>query len=404
MIRHLKIKERISLMTLQKAILFTAMLGILYPALAQFEFDRLDDDPLYGYDLFDFWSSPRFNRVEGAVAHSGIFVKPWMRSPIASRLELGYATKREKVNFSVGLEYRLLRRERLIFYAEYFDETMTNDHWIMGTLENSLACLFLREDFRNYYGKKGWRIFADKRFGESLIFRIEHSSARYEDMATFSNFSGTLFGGNKSFRPNPAIIPGLENLWKFSAFIDRRDNPYFPNTGWMLVANLQSTSGDFKTTGLFLSSKIYLSAFQYQRLIIEGLAGSRTGSLAQQYLIPIGGIGTCRAFSDFDHFGQNLLLARLHYVFGGQILKKTGIMDWPIMDSASLGLFFEIGDAWGQQESFDILFQAIDSFKPMADAGISFLLFDGFYRIDLSRQIISGDGDWRLTMRLFNKL
>ncbi len=377
---------------------------VMHPALAQFGFDRIDDDPLSAYDQLDFWSSPRFNRIEGAVMHGGLFFKPWMHSPVATRFELGYATKREKTNFSIGLEYRLFRRERLILYTEYFDETMTNDHWIMGTLENSLAALFLREDFRDYYGKRGWRIFADKRFGETFILRFEHSLARYENMATFSHFSGTLFGGDKSFRPNPAIVPGLERLWKMTAFIDRRDNPSFPNSGWMLIANLQSTFGDFKTTGLFLSNKIYVPAFKYQRLIIENLVGSQTGSIAQQYLIPIGGVGTCRAFSDFDHYGQNLLLARLHYVFGGQLLKRAGIIDWPIMDSASLGLFFEIGDARGEQESFSTFFQAIDNFKPLADAGVSFLLFDGFYRVDLSRQIISGDGNWRLTMRLFNKL
>jgi hypothetical protein len=36
---------------------------------------------------------------------------------------------------------------RLTFGAEYFYKLNTNDHWIVSDFENSLASLFLHEDF-----------------------------------------------------------------------------------------------------------------------------------------------------------------------------------------------------------------------------------------------------------------
>ncbi len=376
---------------------------IVAPARAQFGYKKLDDDPYSEYKRINLWSHPHYNRVEGATLHGGMLVKLVSAQSIGIICETKYGTKNGDLRYEASLDKRFFRNDRLILRAMIFDETATNDSWQVGVNENTLAGVFLREDFRDYYDRRGWRIFADEKFQDYHFFRFEYAQYEYGSMATRTNFAGSFFGGNKIYRVNPSIKEGRERSFKFSLAMDHRDNMYSPDQGWEFHAVLQKTLGDFNTNGIFLDWTHYIPTWAHQKFVLRGLLGVRSGTMGEQHLMSIGGVGSLRAFRDHLRTGQNFAMLNAVYFFGGDILQNSPLRNFPMMDSTYLGFFYQIGDAWNNEDlqNFALNFNQA---RWLSDAGVSLLIMDGLVRFDFARQIKGGTGKWRLTCRLFNKL
>ena len=274
---------------------------------------------------------------------------------------------------------------------------------MVGQIENSLAGIFLHEDFRDYFGKKGWRVFADKKVGSQHLLRLEYSQFTYRSMRTNSNFAGSLFGKNKKYRPNPAVPEGEENAVKISFLFDKRDNPYFPLSGWFMQGSFETTGGDFNTNGLFVDATVFQPTVSTHRIVLRTFFGLRQGSIQPQHLMTIGGVGSLRAYRDRIRSGQNFFLASLNYEFGGSLLQNTFLRKLPLLDTASFALFADVGDAWSHAAPKNALFDELSQADLLTDVGLSFLLMDGFFRIDVAKALAQESKDWRITFRLFNK-
>lgn len=371
---------------------------------AQFGYKQIDDDPYSEYKTFNFWARPSFNRVEGIKATAGSLIKLLPSQQLGLILWCGYGIKNEKGSYECGMDKRFASLDRLILRFTFFDETATNDRWIMDDPENSLAGIFLREDFRDYFRRTGWRIFADKKINRRHLLRMEYARYEYGSMATYSDFAGTLFGGDKIFRANPAVAEGEESSLKLSALLDWRDSPYFPLNGWLFEGVYRKTFGDEETDGLYLSGYFYRRIWNNHRVTARAMLGMSKGSTAYQYLMPIGGVGSLRGFQDRARFGQNFAMLNMYYLLDSDLIQNSSLRRLPLMDSASLGVFLDIGDAWYRDRSKKTLLNSFTEVDWLADAGVSLLLFDGLFRADLARQILGGDGNWRMTFRVFNKL
>jgi hypothetical protein len=266
-------------------------------------------------------------------------------------------------------------------------------------MENSIAGLLLREDFCDYFQRRGWRIFADQKIYRQHIVRLTFSRHDYLDMTTRTNFAGTIFGGDKRFRPNPPILEGRENSVKIAVHVDTRDNPFLPHSGLFLNVSLERTFGDFSTRGLFVDGRIYLSTWGNQRLICRQMIGIRKGELAPQHFMFVGGLGSLRALPDRYRTGSHYLLFRTYYLCGGDFFRSLPVRYLSFMEATSLGLFFEIGDAWTPDNG-----DMSTGMDLLVDAGFSLLLLDGLFRIDLARRINGAGHAWRLTCRLFDQI
>ncbi len=376
---------------------------VVVPVRAQFGYQKLDDDPYSEYKRINFWTHPHYNRVEGVTMHGGMLLKLISAKSLGVICEAKYGSKSETFRYEAGLDKRFFKKNRLILRAMIFDETATNDNWKVGVNENTLAGVFLHEDFRDYFERKGWRVFADKKFHGYHLFRFEYAQYDYGSMSTRTNFAGSIFGGNKVYRPNPSVTEGREKSLKLSLAVDHRDNLYFPDHGWVLHAVLQKTMGDFNTNGFFLDWTHYTPTWAHQKFVLRGLFGMRSGTMGAQHLMSIGGVGTLRAFRDYFRSGQNFSMLNAIYLFGGDILQNSPLRNFPLMDSTFLGFFCEIGDAWNNENSQDFVLN-INQARWLSDAGVSLLLMDGLLRLDFARQIKGGSSDWRITCRLFNKL
>jgi outer membrane protein assembly factor BamA len=76
----------------------------------------------------------------------------------------------------------------------------------------------------------------------------------------------------------------------------------------------------------------------------------------------------------------------------------------PLYDTITLGLFMDVGNAWRSAPVKASLFHAMSDFNPFSNAGVTFIIADGFFHLDFARQLKGGDNSWRITLRMLDKI
>ncbi len=404
------------------------LLVLTQSAVAQFKLERVPNN--FGYDLpqkFSLSTNTHFNRVEGFTPNLGLKYQPQpeAKTGFAAGLSLygdfGYGFKNEKKKrprWNLGLQKDFATPNRLTFGLEYFNKVETNDRWIVSEFENSLAGIFQHEDFMDFYSRKGGRGFLDYGLAEVHTLRLEVSRHRYESLRRNTNWS--LFGGNKTYplnpRPHRGVVYGIgagdELSVKLVSALDWRDNPVFPNVGWLIENTFERTGNDFSTNGAFLTVKRYQPTFDDQKLVGKFMFGSRTGSFAYQHLLALGGLTSLRGYNEKEFLGNRLLFANVNYVigqraFGGLLQKFPLINKLPFWQLISLGVFAETGYAWFADPRdpdaglFDFGQFGFNDLR--SDVGFSLLVTEGILRVDFAKRTDRGADDWRVTFRILDK-
>jgi len=397
-------------------------------AAAQFKIERVPNN--FGYDLpkkFTRYTNTHFNRVEALYLNLGVKFQPQpeAKTGFAAGLslygDLGYGFKNEKKKrprWNLGVQKDFQTPGRLTFGAEYFNKVETNDRWIVSEFENSLAGIFQHEDFMDFYSRKGGRGFLDHQLADVHTLRLDISRHRYESLRRNTNWS--LFGGDKTYPLNPRIFQnraynigeGDELSIKLTGAFDWRDNPVFPNVGWLTEGYFERTGNDFETNGLFFTVKRYQPTLDDQKLVAKFMFGSRSGSLAYQHLLTLGGLTSLRGYREKEFVGNRLLFANANYVigqraFGGLLQKFPLVNKLPFWEMISLGVFAETGYAWFADPLnpdlglFD--FGHFDFKDLRSDAGFSLLVTEGILRIDFAKRTDRGHDGWRVTFRILDK-
>ncbi len=375
-------------------------------ALAQFEFPKQDKASFF--EMFgderriSVSPNPRYNRVEGLFLGANVTTRPLDSNRMQFFIDGGYGFTSKKWRYEFGLQYEFFQFDRLTLGVSYYNTTLTNDSWKITSSENTLAALFLKEDFYDYFGRQGWAFRVNQMLWGRHTARLVYSSYEYEDMGQSSGFARSIFGKDKAFRPNPHIAEGTEQSLKLMLEFDWLDSPLLPMEGWLVQAIYERTFEDFETDGLFLKVYRYQPTFMNQRILARAFFGARAGSMAAQHMMDIGGVGTLRAFRDKCQGGQNLYMVNVNYLFGGDILQRIPLQFIPFYDQLSMGLFFDAGSAWSNLEVKESLFENLDATETLFNAGLSLLIADGLCRFDFARQLEGGESDWRITMRLLS--
>ncbi len=344
----------------------------------------------------------RYNRVEGLFLGARVVLRPGPLAGLRFPVMAGYGFTNKTWRYSLGVHQGLFRGEQLTIGGAYFDETATNDGWRLRPVENTLAALLLKEDFMDYYGRRGWHVFVDERLAGRHTARVVYGVHRFQDMGADDGLAGALFGGKKRFRANPHIQEGEERNLKVVVELDWRDSPLLPFEGTLVQAIYEKTWHDFTTDGLFLTVTHFCPTFAEQRLVVRGMVGARAGSVGPQHVMSLGGVGSLRGFRPKSQTGQNLMLVNAAYYFGGDLLRLVAPHRARGRNRLSLGLFCDAGSAWGEKKKN--LFSDWDGYRVLADAGVCLLIGDGVARVDFAKQVRGGDGSWYVTMRLLSAL
>lgn len=384
------------------------------PAAAQFKIERAREDFFLGQQARQviFYTNTHFNRVEGLYLNLGAKYRPRQISGLTLFGDLGYAFKNEegkRWRGNAGFSHRLSLPDQFTFGADYFNRIDTNDDWLVGEWENSLAGIFLHEDFMDYFSRKGVRSFVDYRLLQAHTLRLEFAGYSYEPVRRNSNWS--LFGGNKVYAANSRtpfpVVRGNEQSLLFVTAFDWRDNPIFPIYGWYADFQLEQTFGDFSTTGWFVTVKRFQPTFSDQKFQIKLLAGARSGSHAFQHLLPLGGLGNLRGYREKEFIGDRALYLTANYIIGQNWLHHVPLHFIPIWEGVSLGVFAETGLAWfaepGNPDAglFDFGNIRLKDFRN--DAGISLFVAENVLRVDIAKRLDRGYDDWRVLVRILDK-
>ncbi len=339
--------------------------------------NRYDWDYEFDRDFFDEDFLFRYNRVEGLFLGARMINPDWDDGRFLYMYgEGGYGFKSKDWRYTVGLERRFFYEHRLTVGAKAYDLTDSDDFWRIGRYENWIAAFCIKEDFFDYYNRRGFTGYLSQQVDDLMKFELEYRIDTFESMRNKANW--TLFGGGKNFRENPAINEGDMRSLNFSAILDTRDRAFSADQGWYVKFDGEYTSpdmeSDFDYERYILDVRWYQPLSRYDNLNTRIMLGSSKGQLPVQRGFYLGGIGTLRGTRFKEFAGTSMAMANIEYIFDpNRVL--SGPPSW-LLEDFRVSFFSDIGvvdmvdigdysdmlesDLWKHNVGFGILTQDED--------------------------------------------
>ncbi len=308
----------------------------------------------------------RYNRVEGLFL--GVR-KPKNRYENHRALfnlygHIGYGFAGKRASYQIGLERRFLGKYGPIIGAEWHDFTRTEDEWIMPTFENSLAAILLREDFQDFYREEGYSFYANLDISEIATLYAGYHHQSHISLEKKTNWS--VFGGDKKFRPNPAIDEWEYNSVRAKLLIDTRDSYKHPNKGWYFSLFGEFAGPDFNdaTSGVDFDRYIvdirrYQPVTYGENIDFRIRAGSSRGILPRQYLFDAGGFSALRGyrFKEFENCNRMIVASIEYRMYNDRnpLVDAFGFMDFNLILFADAGYLWNASDSQNYRQGFDDL-------------------------------------------------
>jgi len=324
------------------------------------------------------WNSPiedepvmfRYNRVEGLFLGLKLERDDW-RDSGSSWFDLyghaGYGFSRKRGCYQIGLERSIFGKYGPVIGAEAHDIVESEDEWIIPTFENSLAALFLREDFQDYYRREGYSAYLSHDLSEYLTLTAEYRKDQHYDLKRKTQWS--IFGGDKKFRENPLIDEIEFNSVAATITLDTRNNYKYPDQGWLINLIGEFAGNDFKNTDgdydrFIVDVRRYQPITYGENLDFRLRAGASRGDLPSQLQFDLGGLSTLRGykFKEFanDSINKNnrMLLGNIEYRIHGRrspFSRVLGWSDFSFILFADAGYVWSVDDSLKAQQGFDDL-------------------------------------------------
>jgi hypothetical protein len=203
---------------------------------------RTDRRGLYlGNSRITIRAGTNYNRVEGLPVLFGPVFRTSGENPL--RLEaLGIwrtesGVTRDDLGYQIRLEQQLGVPALFTIGASAFSEVTPIEAWGLRDLEASLVSFLLHRDYRDYYERQGFSLFAGLRHPSApLDLQVEYRHEEHLNLPVASPWS--LRRNDAPWRPMPLIAAGdLESL-SLAVTLDRRNDPADPTDGWYLHGRL----------------------------------------------------------------------------------------------------------------------------------------------------------------------
>ena len=341
----------------------------------------------------------RYNRVEGLYIglsqakrlywHS----KPWL----VSTGSLGYGFANHTWRYSLGLYFPFYFEDMIVeIGAEGHSLTDSKDQWSFDRDENTATALFAREDFLDYFERRGFTATASwyYRGDDALDLRatVGYAHDTYANMNRTTNWS--FFGGDKMFRPNPMINAGNLNSLVFSigantlADLDVRDN------GWDAQLQYETaggfTEGDFEFSQLTIDARRYQPLGEHLSLNLRVRGGLSDGTVPQQRAFELGGPGTLPGYRFKEFSGSSAALVGAEFIVRSSIVGNAG--GWARRLLAATNFIF-FANAGSVNVVSPLVTRGADNGAYVAEFGDSFM---DAWKSDVGVAIGSADGAFRI--------
>lgn len=243
------------------------------------------------------------------------------------------------LDFKAGIELPLIETNSLRLGVTGYKITDTADRWHIPANLNSLAAFVTRNDFFNYYLKRGLTVHAGQQLSERSTLTLSYIRDRYFSLSNQSPF--TLFGGNRAFRGNPAIDAGKIHSFELRYGL----NTVKKNKGWyfdgLIEHSAKALGSDFSYTRYDFTARRSHAWNKHQLDIRAKIAGS-DNPLPLQRTYVLGAINGLRGFGDFEFAGDRLFIANVDYRLPLHTFRARALIKWYL----HLLTFFDTGTAY----------------------------------------------------------
>jgi hypothetical protein len=268
-----------------------------------------------------------YNRVEGLPVLFGPVLRTSGSNPL--RLE-GLAVwrtqrggTRDDMGYHIRLEQQLGVPARVTLGGSAFSEVSPIERQGLGDLEASLGTFFLHRDYRDYFERQGFSLFAGTQLGSTPIdVELEYRNEEHLNVRVVDPW--TLRRRETSWRPLPLVAAGDLQSIGLGVTVDSRNDPDDPTDGWYLRGRLTrgiggtlarpafidadtratvpalATGTDF-TSGL-VDLRRYARVGPDADLTFRGVLGGALsgGGLPSQFQHALGGEGSLSGFRPFS--------------------------------------------------------------------------------------------------------
>ena len=341
----------------------------------------------------------RYNRVEGLYIglaqakrlywHS----QPWL----VSTGSLGYGFTNHTWRYSLGLYFPIYLEDMIVeIGAEGHSLTDSKDQWAFDRDENTATALIAREDFLDYFERRGFTASASWYYrGEDALdvrATVGYAHDTYANMNRVTNWS--FFGGDKEFRPNPLINPGNLNSLVISGGVNTLADLDVRDHGWDVLLQYEK-AGDF-AAGDFAFSQVVFDLRRYQplgehlNLNLRLRGGMSDGTLPQQRAFELGGPGTLPGYRFKEFSGSSSALVNAEFIVRSTIVGNA--KGWARRVLAATNLIF-FADAGSVNTASPLVTRGIDNGAYTAEFGDDFM---NEWKSDVGVAIGSADGAFRI--------
>jgi hypothetical protein len=315
-----------------------------------------------------------------------------MAPRVGARLE--YAFDRERILYGVALEQPLVRPGRLALGVSMVRRTDHPDLQQVEDFENSLALLFGRQDYRDYFEREGAGAYLAWRVPDFSTVSVHARTDRYRSLA-LNPGTRSWFHRNRPLRDNPAIDEGEGHAVILrSERLEHRTRATRAGLYHWIDAERAGggLGGDFTYTRLLADVRSVLRLSPATTLLLRGVAGTTPdGTLPAQKRFTLGGVDGLRAHATSGQRGDQVALGQAEYLLDLWQIGTRG--RGPGLQAIA---FVDVGRAWTSPDGrFDLDRQAL-----ACDGGFGLGTSDGDVRAYFAKDLQEPDSDFVVSLRL----
>ncbi|HEY2954260.1 MAG TPA: hypothetical protein VGK89_03290 [Candidatus Eisenbacteria bacterium] len=333
----------------------------------------------------------RVDRIRLSFSHQ--VQRPETMMPrVATRIE--YAFGRERLLYGLQLEQPIAPPGRLALGVSMVRRTDHSELQQVDDVENSLALLFGRQDYRDYFEREG--------FGGYLSWRVPDFSTvsvhlRNDQFRSLPVVWGTRswFQRDRTLRANPSVEEGEAHaaILRLERLAHRTGRTRAGLYHWIELERAGGRlEGDFDYTRLLGDVRSVMVLTPASSLALRLVGGHAfQGRLPAQKQFTCGGVDGLRAHPFAKYRGDELALAQAEYTLGL----------WRIRTPATEGglhaiAFVDCGSAWSNPDhAWDVGRQHIQ-----ADGGFGLATSEDEVRVYFARDLQDPGSDFVISLRL----
>jgi hypothetical protein len=305
-----------------------------------------------------------------------------------------YATGRKRTLFGVQLEQPLLPTARFVFGVSMVRRTDHPELQQVDDVENSLALLLSRTDYRDYFEREGGGVYVSWRVPDFSTVSLHARRDQYRSLGVNDDVV-SWFRLQRPLRPNPAIDDGRTNsvLVRLERLAKRSSSTRAGLYHWIEMERAGGElGGDFSYLRVLGDVRSVLRLSPATSLSLRAVAGACTdGALPRQKRFGLGGVDGLRAHTLNAFQGNQLALAQAEYTLGLWALRGEGF-------EAGLHAiaFVDAGTAWDNAaDRWDVAHQHFAT-----DGGFGLATSEDELRVYVARDLSDPGSKFTWSLRL----